>query len=485
LSAITVIYCLTSFGGMQTLFRDSDTGWHIRNGEAILAQGEVPRRDPFSFSKPAQPWFAWEWLADITMAKLHQWDGMRAVFCFYLVVLGVVSWLWFQLMWTAGAWFLAACLSSWVMLTTCNIHWLARPHLIGWVFLLLAVLAAERAPDRLRPLGVALAFGGGALWANIHGSFFLATAIFGLYALEAWLKSFLDGNRRWQPLAAWAAALTLGSFVNPYGWHVHEHIFLYLRDKELLSRIGEFQSFNFHVDGAEAIVIGMTLLASGIALNIQQGFFARGILCLVMFAGALQAARGLPLMALVGLPLAIGAICRAIETAGLPARFDAWRDSLVQYNRNLRVLDANFRGLALAPVFYLLLFAAARPPLFAKDAGFPENQFPVVLAAQIEKLPASARLFSSDKFGGYMLYRFSAKRKVFFDGRSDYYGSDFLKDYLLLPEAKPGWKKQWDRWGFTHALVSKEIALAEALRDIGWKEIGKDEVAILFEKGPQ
>ena len=32
-----------------------------------------------------------------------------------------------------------------LLLTTCSIHWLARPHVIGWLFLLGAVLWAERA----------------------------------------------------------------------------------------------------------------------------------------------------------------------------------------------------------------------------------------------------------------------------------------------------------------------------------------------------
>jgi len=32
--------------------RDSDTGWHIRNGESILAEMRLPRTDPYSFTMP-------------------------------------------------------------------------------------------------------------------------------------------------------------------------------------------------------------------------------------------------------------------------------------------------------------------------------------------------------------------------------------------------------------------------------------------------
>lgn len=475
-----MMYCLTSFNGMQSLFRDSDTGWHIRNGENVLATGQVPQTEPYSFSKPGGPWFAWEWLADLTMAMAHQADGLRGVFFLYLAVLGIVSWLWFQMMWTAGVWFIPTCLSSWVMLTTCNIHWLARPHLYGWMFLLLAALGAELAPRKTTWAQVAGVFVIGVLWANMHGSFFLGAAILLLYSGERWL---LD-DERWKTLGIWGGATIAASFVNPYGWHVHEHIIRYLSDNELLSRVGEFQSFNFHVEGAAGITIGMVLLGAGIALNCVQGRWARGILCAVLFAGALRSARGLPLMALVGLPLAMGAICQAIADAQfLSTWLTRQRDGVRQYNLNLRAMDTRFKGLAWAPVVFGLMVMLGQSSLFATPAGFPSASFPETLAKQIESLPSSARIFTSDKFGGWMIYRFAGRRKVFFDGRSDYYGAQFMKDYLMLPDAKPGWEPYWKQWNFTHALIPKENSLVEVLPMKGWREIGKDESAILYEKG--
>lgn len=478
LAAITMLYCLISFGGMQQFFRDSDSGWHIRNGERVLASGQVPQTDPFSFSKPNGAWFAWEWLADCTMAKAHEWDGLRGVFLLYLGVLGLVTWLWVQLLWTVKTWFLVAAVSAWVMLTTSSIHWLARPHLYGWVFLLLVVILCERPSARLNWKTILLVFIGSILWANMHASFFLGTAIFALYAGEKWLR----GDLAWKPLGVCALVSFAAGFINPYGWHVHQHIISYLQDKELLSRIGEFQTFNFHVDGAEALVVGLVLVAVGIGLSIEQGNFARGILCLVLFTGALRSARGLPLLVLVGLPLALSSICRAIENAkGLPSFV---RD-FANYNANLRKMDANFRGYALVPVLLVLFVITSRSALFSKPTGFPEGTYPVALSAQIEKLPEDARLFSTDKFGGYLIYRFDGRRKVFFDGRSDYYGANFFKDYLLIPEVKPGWEAQWNRWNFTHALVPKDSTLTEMLPVKGWRQIGKDETAILFEKGSQ
>ena len=64
-AVVTLFYALFLFQGYTAFFRDSDTGWHIRTGEMILRNGSLPHTDPFSFTRTGQPWFAWEWLADV------------------------------------------------------------------------------------------------------------------------------------------------------------------------------------------------------------------------------------------------------------------------------------------------------------------------------------------------------------------------------------------------------------------------------------
>ena len=78
-ACVTLFYCLFLFQGYQKLFRDSDAGWHIRTGEAILATGNLPRTDPYSFTRAGQPWFAWEWLADVATGSIHRSLGLKGV----------------------------------------------------------------------------------------------------------------------------------------------------------------------------------------------------------------------------------------------------------------------------------------------------------------------------------------------------------------------------------------------------------------------
>src|SRR6185503_5303446 len=92
-SIITLFYCLFLFEGYQKLFRDSDTGWHLRTGESILSTRVLPRTDPYSFTRSGQPWLAWEWGADVLMAAAHRAGGLSGVAFLFSVSIAAGVWL--------------------------------------------------------------------------------------------------------------------------------------------------------------------------------------------------------------------------------------------------------------------------------------------------------------------------------------------------------------------------------------------------------
>src|SRR5436189_3845290 len=69
--AVTLFQVLFLSAGSPRLFHDSDTGWHVRNGEVILNSASVPQADTFSYTRNGQPWFAWEWLSDVVLGAVH------------------------------------------------------------------------------------------------------------------------------------------------------------------------------------------------------------------------------------------------------------------------------------------------------------------------------------------------------------------------------------------------------------------------------
>ncbi len=454
-AVLTVLYCLVIFDAPRQLFRDSDSGWHIRTGETILRTARLPVSDPYSFSRPGAQWFAWEWGADVLMGFAHQSGGLRGVVLLYAAAIGLVTWLWFQLHWAAGSGFLVACAMLPPMLSTASLHWLARPHVFGWIALLVTLIWAERG---LRRPGWAVILG--CVWANLHASFFLGPVVLAAYGLGEWL-------RRKQPPVHHGRAIAgflVGSLINPYGWQVHGHIIRYLLDQELLARVAEFQTFNFHTPGAGQIALTLGLAAVGATLALRERRWDHALLLALFAVIALRSARGLPVLAVGLLPLAAASITQALP----------W-PQFHQYAANLRAIDARLPAWPAIPAVALLLATLAGTP------GFPAREFPV---DAVRSIPPDARLFAPDKFGGYLIYRFQGSLPVFFDGRSDFYGLDFLKQYIRMVEVRPGWSGLFDQWRFTHALVAQDAPLRAALEARGWRKVAEDQAAVLL-AGPE
>src|SRR3954453_12909133 len=89
---VTLVQVLLLSQGGQTLFRDSDTGWHIRNGQAILQTLSLPRVDHFSYTRDGAPWFAWEWLSDVILGSAYTIAGLSGVAILSAVAIGVTAW---------------------------------------------------------------------------------------------------------------------------------------------------------------------------------------------------------------------------------------------------------------------------------------------------------------------------------------------------------------------------------------------------------
>lgn len=473
---VTLFYSLFIFQGFHNFFTDSDAGWHIRTGESILRGEGLPRTDPYSFTRPAQPWFAWEWGADILMGAAHSMAGLAGVALLYAVAIAVGVWVWFRLHWRLGGNFFLACGMAALLMSTANIHWLARPHVLGWIFVLLTVWYAEAGIPRLWPVVVA-----GAMWANLHASFPLGWVMLLIYAAGAWLRPVvweIPDDRNWKRFTAAAALAVAGSFVNPYGWRLHRHIFSYLQDGELLHRVNEFQSFDFHREGAGYIIATLGFAVLGGILSLGQREPARFLLTALLVAWALRSARGLPIVAFALLPPANAAITEALSRAcGLRPGLRRRLDGFLRYSSNLALLDSRWHGAALIPAVIVACAAMLRLPGIAAQTGFPPDIFPVTAASH---LPQEARVLATDRFGGYLIYRFAGARKVFFDGRSDFYGADFLKRYGRLFQLRPGWRDELQRYGFTHALLANDQPLVEALEQLGWRRIYRDGTATLL-----
>jgi hypothetical protein len=118
------------------------------------------------------------------------------------------------------------------------------------------------------------------------------------------------------------------------------------------------------------------------------------------------------------------------------------------------------------------------------DAHFSEKRFPVAAVNSLAKQNPDGAILSPDYWGGYLIYRLCPRMRVVVDDRHDYYGEGFLKSYLKMVNAEPGWKDFLRQHPAQYVLLPKDSALANLLLETpGWTPFYRDEVAIAFAPG--
>jgi hypothetical protein len=482
--------------GAQTLLSDGDTVWHIRTGEWIVANHAVPTHDMFSFSKPGGVWFAWEWLSDLIFAGLNGMGGLRTVVLFSMLLLAVTFVVLFRLV-LRHANPVVGIVITVMAAAASSVHWLARPHLFTLLFLVLFYFVLERARDgQPRTAGIPyfvllplLTI----LWTNLHGGFLAGIVMAGTYgggellraAFSAHPEARRPGALRARGYFGAALACLAASLVNPYGYHLQVHLFQYLRDPYTSQHITEFFSLSFH--HPMAIFFEVLLLAGAVSAfwYASQGRFTESLLLLSWGHAGLLAARHIPLFAIVAAPLVAGAV-QAWLTRLPDLEVVGWlRTAGVRFNRIIAKTagtDALPRwhvvSAAAVAIVAALLYAPHPPKPFRSE--YDPKTFPVA-AAEVLRRDPSARIFTHDEWGDYLIWRLYPKGKVFIDGRSDYYGDDFENKCGDILNVKYDWEKSLSRFGVDTILLPPSAPLSGALKESSrWRVVYDDGVALVF-----
>jgi len=493
---LPLVFLFGRMDGVPSLLSDCDTGWHIRTGDWMAANHAIPTHDVFSFSKPNGVWFAWEWLSDLVFSGLNRMGGLRAVVLLSLLLLCLTFTVLFRLTARHANPVTAIVITAFAAVSS-SVHWLARPHLFTLLFLVLFFCVLERAREgqpRLAgiPYYVLLPLGT-ILWTNLHGGFIAGILLVGVYGAGEILKAAFTADSSLRRPAALRAGAYFGtalaclaaSLVNPYGWRLHVHLFEYLQDPYASQHIGEFFSLSFHHPAA--IFFETLLLASAVAVfwYASQGRFTESLLLLIFGHAGLLAARNVPLFAIVSAPL-VGAAVQAgltrlphLEVAGwlraVAARFN---DLAAQTSATDRIPRWHLASAAGFAAVAALLFAPAPPRRFR--AEYDPKSYPAG-AVEVLRRDPSARVFTPDEWGDYLIWRLYPGGKVFVDGRSDFYGDDFENKYIDVLNVRNDWEKILGGFGVNTILLPLSAPLSGVLQESSrWRVVYDDGVALIF-----
>lgn len=461
--------------GWAALLSDGDTGWHIRVGDWIREHGAFPRSDFMSFSKAGEPWFAWEWAAEVLMSWLHSTAGMKGVVLGLGILLPVYLIVLFRHAMWRGATPLIAVPVLLMASGSSAIHYLARPHLFTLLFLSASLWLIEA--DRRRPSGrIWLLVPLSLLWTNLHGGFLSLVACLGLVALGSALAKDWSAMKRYALLAVGCFAVSL---VNPYGYQLHLHILAYLRSDWIKEAVDEFQSPSFRSEAMLLFEILLFASLMGAYRCVRRGNWADALLMLGWAHLSLGSVRHVPIFLLVSVPILaaeLSAWWREL-VPGLPKR--AVLRTFDRLSNDLQPGFARSTAWVLVPV--AVLSVLGRP--ISWPSNFPEVKFPVGIIEQHRADIEGKRVLTTDEWGDYLAYRFYPRQRVFFDGRSDFYGEKLGRTYLMLMRGGPEAEAEVDRFQFDTVLVPREWAVQGGLRRSGrWDVVVDSEKVVLLRR---
>jgi len=499
-----ILLCAMSSGALAPrLLGDASVGWHIRNGERMLRTHSITRVDPFSVTMGGQTWYAWEWLYDAKIAGIHHWMGLNGVVFFTAVIIALTFALTLRLCLRRGADLPVAALLLALSLGVSMIHLFARPHVLSWLFTVIwfqlldssesANLAAS--PRRLWYLPALML-----LWVNVHGGFVLGFALLGLYLLSAAIRYYRsrDGEesrslaQRSKTLGIVTVASLAASLINPYGYELHVHVYRYLTSRWLMNHIDEFLSPNFHGVAQQCFVAILLITIVALAAAHNKPSLSRVLVLLLATYSGLYAARSLPvsslLFTLIVAPLWTQALTDARENENLSLRLRAFVSRWQEFTGRVRNVELGFRGhlWPAAAVFLGVLVCAHQGRLGTTQwmhAHFDPKHIPVQATDTIVERGIREPIFAPDSWGGYLIYRLYPENRIFVDDRHDFYGVDFLRDYLKAIRLTPDWDKFLNEKHVNWALLPAGSALANMLEETTqWNVVYRDGTAVLLER---
>ena len=458
----TLAVLLPVVGALIATLSSVDLTYHLRAGAQILDGGGIPRTDTWTYTAAGAPWLDQQWGAQAILAGVYRIGGWTGLVVVRAALVGLLFGLLFLACRLRGADLRRA---AWLTLGAFFVSAVAlalRPQLFGMVLLaatLVMVAGRRRWPRLLWLVPVVVA-----VWANLHGSFFLGPVVVGL----AWLEDLHDrmpGSLRTLAVAVVAA---VASLLNPFGPEVWSYAVGLSTNPEVTTRITEWQPTSLR--------------------NIPGMLFFGSALGVVVLFARRSAAVPWPTLAWLAVFFVIGAYAirgvawwplgAAFAVAPLLAR--SYEAAAVRTLRGSSRINAAI--VAVLVVAGIVLLPVWRPldPALRAPAGVVANAPPGVTAALRDVARPGDRLFLPQPWGSWFEFTLP-ETLVAIDSRIEVFPPAVWDDYGAVTAGEVGWQSILERWGVTIVVAPADDAVfIERLRTAGWTEKFADQDAVVF-----
>lgn len=471
---------------------DGDPCLHWRIGNWMIEHRIVIQADQFSHSRFHAPLVSKEWLSEILFAaagNLLSWNG-------FILIAGLLIatcvWLLHRHLLSEGNELLLSTGLVGVAAFACGIHWLARPHLFTHLFTVVFAwqlrsfdrgrLPFGRLCARLIPLMI--------LWVNLHGAFVTGGILVGIYLLGSLIvwgtSSAADGpaaRRKAGHLGIVLIACGVASCISPNGWRLPWQVVRFLSSPVIVDFTREFASPNFQSGEIWGLLLQLLLLGI-MFLKVRACCSPAEILLIIVWGYfALVSVRNVPIFALVITPILAGHFNDYLQGAGGPKLLERYR----RISANVTGLDqaAGGRGLIIVALVGVILLLAkpqilGGAPIIRTD--LPKERFPLKAVEFLRASPQAVEgeMFNDYVWGGYLMLALP-ERKVFLDGRADFYGEELMREFITVDNLGPDWEKVLNKYSVGWVIEPPDRPLCNLLAvHPEWHRVFSNNVSVIY-----
>lgn len=474
--------------GQQMINTDGDLALHLNLGKYILNHNKIPLRDVFSHTMTGQPVIQHEWLSTVIFEGVNRIAGLEGIIFLCALVISTAMYLVFRFLRKESRTLLPSVVTLLLTILISKVHWLARPHIFSFLFLILWLMML----DKLRhgafkswwilPL-LMLA------WVNLHGGYIIGFITWFIYGLGIlWDAFFQKGQEEplspgfWRVFLFAGAGSFLASLANPSGFGLWVKVVSHIGSRYLADITVEFQSPNFHDASFWPFIVFICLILLALGLSKKKFRSERVFITAAWLVMGLYSVRNTPLFAISAAPLLAEGLDRLLLSFPSDKQMIKW---LLRFNSNIELIDKQLKGI-LWPVIGIILVVltfvfGSHFQLDGVFYSFDPEVFPVQAVDWLKENPQEGEMFNYFTWGGYLEYKLWPEKKVFIDSKSDFYGEDFVRQYGQVIAQQDGWEDVLDEHDIDWAILPKDQSATRTIQnELGWEVIYKDKTTIII-----
>ena len=463
--------------------RDLDIWLHLKTGEQIVLNKEIPLSDSYSFTKNGQPWINHEWLFQLIAYSLYSQFGFDGL----IVMQNIIFLAIFFILLSIGLRnknFIFLSVLLYLLLLTIIYRFTIRPDMFSALFLVLFVyiLLENRSYLKMLPFLQVI-------WTNLHGFFFLGPILILIFCLkekkkQMWIIFLLSLvataiNPQWVKGAIYPLTTIFG---------IAKDRFIFEFVQELKKPITFKTLFNFK----DWVFYKSLIFVSIFSFRFNQKRFNLSLFILwsIFLLASLLALRNIIYFALVSIMVIFYNTKQRLNHDGGFSNEKYEKNSFYYIGRYSLIFFFGFCMIKNAQLNINCRYFDFDKYNFKSCLwGTSLRNFPEKAVDFITKEKLPDKMFNDFNSGSYLIGRTYPQRKVFIDGRTEFYGDSFLRSYKNAADGEVDsiqrLIKQYDLQGFllTMAMTNFDEKLAKYLFESAqWKLIYFDDAALIFLK---